>query len=285
MTTCHVDESSNSSIQSIQSLDIILGYSSDDDFRIINPRNWFKRRKVIRNDEHESGGNIQNKDLEKIKTVFQNKEAQNALTLLYTQSQSECMRRGVCGMEIGLSRERDQVAVLKMFLSDDINFDIDNKRPEDFIVGNSKVSIKHCSGKVGKRIKIKWTSSEKSVKSAIDQIINAEDSYYPNLIITYIDIKHRKCTILCVSSDENKKIIKTLKRDAFHIPNGNSRGIEYSNEAMSELLNRVYFKIEINDFDFMNGPGLNPIERRIRVIKESGLVIPSLLCQVSSRSF
>lgn len=208
-------------------------------------------------------------DLETLKSILENKDAQRGLIALYTQSQSECTRNGACGMEVGMSREKDQGAILKLFLGDRINLDIDNSLPEDYIIGKSKISAKHSGSKVGTTVKAKWTSADVSVKEAIEKMINAEDSYYPHLLLTYLDTHIKKITIICISSEENKNIIKTLKNDAFTIPKGNSRGIEYSRKAMNELLKKIYFKIEIYDVDLKSG--INPIERRIQLLKSMGI--------------
>lgn len=208
-------------------------------------------------------------DLETLKSILENKEAQKGLVALYTQSQSECTRNGACGMEVGMSREKDQGAVLKLFLGDRINLDINNTLPEDYVVGNSKISSKHSGSKVGTAVKAKWTSADVSVKEAIDGMINAEDSYYPHLLITYLDTHNKKVTIICIPSEENRNVIKTLKNEAFTIPKGNSRGIEYSKKAMNELLKKIYFKIEICDVDLKSG--MNPIERRIQLLKSMGI--------------
>lgn len=202
--------------------------------------------------------------LETLKSAFDIKKLM-PLILLYRDSQSECKRNGGLGMEVGMSREKDLVSFVKYCLGNIINYDIDNKKPEDFTVNNSPVSIKHSSGTYGSPVKAKWTSENTSVQEAIEQMINAEDSYYPNLLIVYLDALIKKITILCISSEENKNVIKNLKNDAFKIPKGNSRGIEYSKKAMNELLKKIYFKIEICDVD-LNG-GINPIERRIQLLK------------------
>ena len=49
----------------------------------------------------------------------------------------------------------------------------------------------------------------------------------------------------------------------------NSRGIEYSKKAMLEFLKKIYFKIEIINADLKNV--LNPIERRIQLLKNMGI--------------
>lgn len=208
-------------------------------------------------------------DLETLKSILENKEAQRGLIELYRQSQTECTRNGRCGMEVGMSREKDLGALLKHFLNDKIKLDIDNELPEDYIVGNSKISAKHSGSKVGSPVKAKWTSADTSVKEAIEEIINEEDSYYPHLLLTYLDIDNKKITIICISSEENKNIIKNLKNEAFTIPKGNSRGIEYSKKAMNELMKKIYFKIEISDVELKNG--INPIERRIQLLKSMGI--------------
>ena len=207
--------------------------------------------------------------LESLKEVLLNKEAQRGLIALYAQSWSECRKNGKCGMEVGMSREKDQGAVLKLFLGDKINLDIDNSRPEDYMISGAKISAKHSGSKVGSSVKAKWTSADLSVKEAIESMIHAEDSYYPHLLITYLDGKNKMITIICISSDVNRNIIKELKEDAFKIPKGNSRGIEYSTKAMSELIKNAYFKLEIHDVDLYSG--LNPIERRIQMLKDMGI--------------
>ena len=66
--------------------------------------------------------------LDLIKEVYENEEAQRGLVNLYSQSQAECTRNGMCGMEIGMSREKDQGSVLKLFLQDNINLNINIKK-------------------------------------------------------------------------------------------------------------------------------------------------------------
>ena len=162
--------------------------------------------------------------------------------------------------------------VLKLFGKDEIDLDIDNTLPEDIMSKNEKISVKHSGSKVGSPVKAKWTSADTSVKEAIEQMINAEDSYYPHLLLTYLDIPNKKITIICISSEEHKNVIKTLKNDAFKIPKGNSRGIEYSTNAMKELLKRVYFQIVISNVDLKGG--MDPIERRIQHLTSMGINPP-----------
>ncbi len=210
-----------------------------------------------------------NKDLELLRNILEKPEAQRGLITLYSQSQTECTRNGVCGMEVGMSREKDQGAVLKLFLGDSVNLDIDNTLPEDFIIGQAKISSKHSGSKFGSPVKAKWTSADNSVKETIELMINASDSYYPHLLITYLDTKKNRITIVCMSAKTNMNVIKALKEDAFTVPKGNSRGIEYSKKAMAKLLADRVFTIEIDGAD-MKG-GLNPIQRRIALLKSMGI--------------
>lgn len=208
-------------------------------------------------------------ELEWMKEVFERPSAQRCLVSLYSDSQSECMRNGTPGMEIGMAREKDQVTVLKMCLKDKVNLCIDNSRVEDCEVGSGKVSIKHTTGKVGAPVKAKWTSADKSVQEAIQAMLDADDSYYPHLLLTYFDTEANRITIVCIAKDQNKATIKELGAAAFTVPKGNSRGIEYSRAAMALLLQRMYFSVTIEDAN-VNG-GEDPIERRMKRLQSLGL--------------
>lgn len=208
-------------------------------------------------------------ELEWIKEVFERPAAQRCLIALYSDSQSECMRNGTPGMEIGMAREKDQVTLLKMCLKDKVNLCIDNTRVEDCEIGSEKVSIKHITGKVGGTVKAKWTSADKSVQDAIQAMVDADDSYYPHLLLTYFDTETNTITIVCVSKEQNKATIKELGAAAFTVPKGNSRGIEYSRLAMSLLLRRMYFTVHIENAN-ING-GEDPIERRKKRLQSLGL--------------
>lgn len=210
--------------------------------------------------------NIQNLTL--LKRVLENKQAQKALVYLYSQSQSESTRNGRCGMEVGMAREKDQGAVFKYFLKEKIDLDIDNQLPEDYRIGTSKISAKHSSGKVGTAVKAKWTSADISVKDAIKGMIEAEDDYYPNLLLTYLG---NTITFICIEAEQNKHVIKSLKEDAFTVPKGNSRGIEYSTKAMKMLLEKEFFRITIDNVDLKGGA--NPIDRRIQTLETLGITV------------
>ncbi len=208
-------------------------------------------------------------ELEMLKRVLLHKDAQRGLVELYGQSQSECTRNGTCGMEVGMAREKDLGAVLKLFLKDNINLELNNALPEDYVIGQAKISAKHSGAKIGTPIKAKWTSADQSVKEAIDSMIHAGDAYYPHLLLTYLDTARQTITILCISSDVNKHVIKTLQEGAFTIPKGNSRGIEYSRKAMAALLDATYFRIEIPNADLRRG--CSPIDRRMKLLQSMGI--------------
>ncbi len=210
------------------------------------------------------------RELDLIQSVLENPEAQRGLVRLYAMSQSECKRNGTCGMEIGMYREKDQTALLKLYLGDEMNVNIDNSLPEDFLIGSQKVSIKHSANKVGTPFKAKWTSADKSVEEDIAAMIAAEDSYYPHLLLTYIDAKAKTITIVCISSEHNKHTIKTLGAAAFKVPKGNSRGIEYSTAAMKMLLSQRCFTVEIADADVDGGE--DPIQRRMALLTSWGCI-------------
>jgi hypothetical protein len=201
-------------------------------------------------------------ELNALKDVLMHKTAQKGLIALYANSQKECTRNGTCGMEIGMAREKDMCAVLKLHLGDAISLDIDNTLPEDFLLHEQKVSIKHSQAKIGSPVKAKWTSADKSVQEAITFMIDAADDYYPHLLLVYMDIKSKKITICCISSEHNRTTIKGLGKSAFKVPTGNSRGIEYSTAAMKELMRQCYFVVEITDADLTGG--MDPIERRMK---------------------
>lgn len=210
-----------------------------------------------------------NATLEKIKHVYANESAQRGLTRLYTQSKLNSMKNGKCGMEIGAERERDQYALLKLFLPD-ITLSISNDVPEDFLLDGEKISSKHSSAKPGTTVKMKWTSDSVSVEKDIDAILHAPDDYYPSLLLTYIDKETDKTTVICVSSEENRNTIKTLGVDAFHVPKGNSRGIEYSREAMKQMIKNAYFITTFCHHDEAQHV-LDPIERRMNELASMGI--------------
>jgi len=209
-------------------------------------------------------------ELDELKSVLENKEAQRCLIELYSQSQMECTRNGKCGMEIGMAREKDLAAILKMYLKKfPLNLAIDNELPEDYVIGKRKISAKHATGKISSlTVRAKWTSADEAVEEAITYMIQAEDTYYTDLLVVYFDMKNKKITIICISAEHIKHVIKEYGNDAFKIPSGNSRGIEYTKKAMTEFLKKKYFTIEIENVELKNGA--DPITRRIEYLTSKG---------------
>jgi hypothetical protein len=210
-----------------------------------------------------------NPELEALFSVLNRSDAQQGLIRLYGDSQKECTRNGACGMEIGMSREKDLCAILKLFLGDRINLEVNNDLPEDFLIDGKKVSIKHSQSKIGSAVKAKWTSADKAAQDAVTAMIEAEDSYYPHLLLVYLDPKTKKICMICISSEQNQRIIKAMGITAFKLPKGNSRGIEYSMPAMKELMKSLQFRVDIDQADLMSG--LDPIQRRMNTLREMGL--------------
>jgi len=206
--------------------------------------------------------------LEGLRSVLSNEVAQRALVSLYADSQAECIRNGRCGMEIGMAREKDQGAVLKLFLGDEINLDLDNALPEDYMIGTEKISAKHSQSSVGGTVKAKWTSADMSVQAAIKDMVEAADDYYPNLLLTYLSVPQKRIVFVCITAEDNRQTIKSLGAKAFKVPTGNSRGIEYSLEAMKILMEKAYFRINVEDADLTSGA--DPIERRMELLKARG---------------
>jgi hypothetical protein len=207
--------------------------------------------------------------LNRLKEIIEKKDFQRGIIQLYSSSQKEHSKNGRLGPEVGMSREKDLIATLKRFEGENVNYDIDNRLPEDLCFHTLKISLKHSQGDFGSTVKAKWTSADKSVEEAIKMMIEAPDEYYPALLICYIDSKKKKITYVLITAEQNKNTIKSLRAGAFKVPSGNSRGIEYSKAAMSEFMKNIYFKVEINDADLTTG--IDPIERRMKVLEDKGI--------------
>ena len=168
-----------------------------------------------------------------------------------------------------MAREKDQCAVLKLFLGGALNLDVNNDLPEDFLVLGDKISSKHSSSKIGGTVKAKWTSERESVERDIQTMLQADDNYFPHLVLTYINTDSNTIRVLGISSKHIRNTIQTLGRDAFHIPSGNSRGIEYSRKTMALFLSQPYFDITFTYS--ITEDELNPIERRIHYLRSIGI--------------
>ena len=185
------------------------------------------------------------------------------LISMYANSQAECCRNGKLTMEIGSSRENDLKAVLKWALGDLIKCEIDNCLPEDVYIDDQKVSIKHSSSVVGKgSIKAKWTSDNAQAQKYIAEMQEGPLSLFTNMLLVYIDLKHQKITLVCVTDVVMHELVKKLKSNAFRCSQGkNNRGVEYTPELIKLAISKALFIIKLSDVTFKNG--LDPIARRI----------------------
>lgn len=198
--------------------------------------------------------------LTKISTILSSQVIQQELVSLYADSQQECKRNNKLGMEIGMSREKDLIAVMKEYLGDDVEYNIDNTCCEDVIVLKEKISIKHCSGKRGKcSIKVKWTSDNIQAKHYIDKVLTNIEEHCNHLIIVFISPPIIE--IIGISKTSIIRAIQELQEDAFVAKIGiNNRGIEYSKTFMNKILHQPFFSITISDVLFT--VGMCPIEKR-----------------------
>ena len=212
------------------------------------------------------GGMSKRMDMDRLKDVLSDPIKQKGLIKLYADDQAECRKNGKCGMEIGMAREKDLVAYLLLHLGPDIDYDITNNVPEDFMYRRTeKVSVKHMASKLGTPVKAKWTSADVPAQDSIKHMIEAPDNYYPALLICYIDIEKKSIVYIFISAEQNKNTIKTLGNAAFKIPSGNTRGIEYSREAMTELMKNICFRVDIANADLTTG--MDPIQRRMNILR------------------
>lgn len=201
-------------------------------------------------------------ELDRIRTVLLNPAAQRDLVSLYSDSQAECKRNGKCGMEIGMSREKDLLAVLTDYIGEEVETDIDNSLVEDFRVNSEKISIKHISDTVGKgSMKVKWTSDTEQATKFLTTMLALEPDHYTHMLIVYIDLKGKRISIICVAEKQVIEIVRFLGKRAFNSATGtNNRGVDYSKEMMALLIKYNYFQVNIEGVDIATG--LDPIERR-----------------------
>lgn len=200
--------------------------------------------------------------LNKLHSTIKKPQFQKNLIKLYGFSQREHSRNGKICMEIGMAREKDLVASLRHELGDCIDYQIDNKLTEDFKLNQLKFSVKHSQSSIRTPVKINWNVG--LYKESIQEIIDAPSDHFPNLLLSYIDLKRKAVNIICIDSSTNEQVIKQLGFGAFRIPSGNARGIEYSRKATDQLLDNYYFKVSIPDADLTGG--LDPIERRLLLL-------------------
>ena len=209
-------------------------------------------------------------ELDRIAEVLSNPDAQRDLITLYSDSQSECKRNGKCTMEIGSSREKDLLAVLKRYIGAGIKTDLDNALVEDFRYNDQRISVKHSSDVVGAgSIKAKWTSDgdqadafirdmlEHSTRTDVDGV-----HHYTHILLVHIRVETKTINALMVSATTVLDIVRTLGAAAFKSSKGtNNRGVEYSRKMIQKFVERAYFHVKMTGADVKTD--IDPIERRI----------------------
>lgn len=192
-------------------------------------------------------------ELDYIHSVLKISKAQAGLTRLYTDT----MKEGVSD----ISFKRDLGAMLKLYMGGELiclnpSSYIDGCAC-DFVIGLERFVCAHSIGGVGLPIKVKWLLSPKNIVAVSQRI---------HLLMIYFDQVFKKVTIICVSGEHHRATVMSLKDRSF---NTRSDGeIEYTADAMRELLRRPYFVVDIDDVEFS---GIDPIERRIKQLVDLGL--------------
>lgn len=202
--------------------------------------------------------------LSRIFTTLVEPSAQQKLIFLYSLSQSECMRNGKLGPEVGNARENDQKAVLKFYLPD-LNYDIPNKLPQDFELDGERISQKHVTGKAGSgSVKAKWTSDETMANAYIAEMLVGDPTTFTHMLVTYIDPLKKMITVFGFDSGTICSTVMELKEKSFtHCAGTNCRGVEYSKLMMKKLISVPTFRVE---FEGDVTGGLDPIDRRLRLM-------------------
>ena len=201
--------------------------------------------------------------------VLSSKQAQTDLIGLYSDSQAEFTRNGKLTMEIGMSRERDLLAVLQEHIGSELITDINNSLIEDCLYGTTRISIKHVSDKVGSgSVKAKWTSDNDQAKKYIQGMVALDHTKYTHILLIYIDTKPKggnKITILFITDRTIMAIVEELKEAAFVSKEGtNNRGVEYSKPMIKKMIQGAAFTVHIDDVSLQHG--IDPIARRRALI-------------------
>lgn len=202
-------------------------------------------------------------ELDRIAEVLSNPAAQRDLITLYSDSQSECQRNGKCTMEIGSSREKDLLAVLKRYIGAGIKTDLDNALVEDFCYNDQRISIKHSSDIVGAgNIKAKWTSDGEQADAFIRGMLELKADHYTHILLVYINVSKKQIDAIMISASTVLDIVRSLGLAAFKSSKGtNNRGVEYSRKTLQECVKRAYFHVKMVDADVKTD--IDPIDRRV----------------------
>ena len=205
--------------------------------------------------------------IEAIFTALSRPDIQKDLIGLYADSQAEFSKDGKLTQEIGMSRERDLLAVLQEHLGPDLRTDIDNSLVEDCLYGTARISIKHSSGQFGSgSAKAKWCSDESIGKAYIEKMVRLDPSNYTHLMMIYIDMQESSkekgtISIVFVTDRDIMRIVEEIKGGAFILRTGtDTRGVEYTREMIVKMIDNAAFVIKIGGVNLTGGP--DPIARR-----------------------
>jgi len=198
-------------------------------------------------------------------------QVQRDLIGLYADSQAEFSKKGKLTQEIGMSRERDILAVLQDHLGPELRTDIDNSLVEDCLYGTARISIKHSSAQYGAgSAKAKWCSDESVGKAYIDKMIKLDPTHYTHLMMIYIDMNEKSkskgmISIAFVTDLAIMRIVEELRERAFILRTGtDTRGVEYSREMIVKMLEMAAFVIQMENINLVGG--VDPIVRRRQLL-------------------
>ncbi|RKX78132.1 MAG: type II restriction endonuclease subunit R [Spirochaetes bacterium] len=179
------------------------------------------------------------------------------LPYLFQLAEAESSRAGKTGMEVGSLRERIIVALLiYKFGEENVETEIPITEPEvDAKLYGEPVSIKTITGKSLGGVKLIWTVDAAKAKEF-------RENYIPHCDILLIQINWNSTGRFCyIPLEVQKRLFYEIGREKYiKLPKGgtNPRGVEITNEALSELvkdnmsrrivINWQRKKIEFNSF-------------------------------------
>jgi hypothetical protein len=160
--------------------------------------------------------------------------------------------------EIGNFREKDLVSYMKYHFGEYVDYQICNKKEEDVVVFDRRISIKHSSQMkdVSSGIKVCWT-----VHSSLqDQFIDTY-TFNTDLLLVYVNVEQYDGQIRVYYMSKEKLNIEYSNK--FKKLNGNSRGIEFDPtyfryiRSDSEFSCRIRFSLNQTDY-------MDPIQKRLQ---------------------
>ncbi len=176
--------------------------------------------------------------------IFRNVDAINKvgmkLPMLFAIAEAESKRGGRTGMEVGVTRERILVSMLRHYFGrDSVETDIPTTEPEaDAVVSEQRVSIKTVTQQgiqfSGANVKIVWTVDSESLDAFVR-------SYSPSadILLSCIAWGHRNRGLFHIPLSAQLQVQAELGNDRYikrHRPGTNPRGAEYSKAAMLGLV-------------------------------------------------